>query len=188
VDIPRERMADLLERAAAGGRWAELPVIPAKLDPQVYVSRNDAPEPFHLICEHDVLLGVFAGEGRVTFADAPVHHFLVSSGDLVYIPARTPHRMVPTSTVTQFRLKANPAGLEALAWFCETCGAEISRHEFDADKEIPQRVYLDACETFNAGDRRCAGCGTVQAELAVEQTHWAEIAEALSAAASEENA
>ena len=42
------------------------------------------------------------------------------------------------------RYKPLHAGLEAVAWFCSSCGAEVHREEFDTEDELPQDAYWRA--------------------------------------------
>ena len=45
-------------------------------------------------------------------------------------------RYVPTTESLQTRYKADPAGLEGVAWFCDGCGTEIAREEWDTSERL----------------------------------------------------
>jgi rubrerythrin len=81
------------------------------------------------------------------------------------------------------RYKALHAGLEGVAWFCEECGQEIHRVEFDTDNSIPQDEYWKGCEAFNADaeHQRCPGCGAEHAPVDLSGIRWLEVAEAIRA-------
>ena len=129
--MDRKRMLNGFKAAAEVGPYDEFPVLVGGIDPQVYLSRNDRPQPFYLICEKDSLLAQMAGTGRLLMKYSPVLWEPMQPGDFVYIPAGTPHRYVPTTESLQTRYKADPAGLEGVAWFCDGCGTEIAREEWD---------------------------------------------------------
>ncbi len=61
----------------------------------------------------------------------------VAPGDVVYVPARIPARIVPHGELLQVRLKGDPPFTEAAAWYCDTCDAFMHRVEFTSD--VPQR-------------------------------------------------
>ena len=81
------------------------------------------------------------------------------------------------------RYKPLHAGLEAVAWFCETCGHEVHRDEFDTEVELPQEAYWRACEAFNsdADLRCCCVCGAKHHEVDLAGIRWPEVAEAIRA-------
>lgn len=178
--IERRRFWNLPAEAAALGPYDEQPLIPAKIDPQVYASRNDREQPFYLICEHDTMLAFLAGAGRVAFHDSDVARFRVGPGDFIYVPARTPHRVEPDPELLQLRYKAAEAGLEAVAWYCAECGGEVWRSEFDTAEVLSQQAWWDAAQEFNASDelRTCA-CGTVHPPVDLTGIRWPEVAEAI---------
>ena len=181
IEFERSQFADLFAVARQAGPYGELPAPPADFDPQLHVSRNDCVQPFFLICEHDTVVATLAGEGTIEFRDAPVLEHRVGPGDYVYVPARTPHRICPTSPSVQIRYKALHAGLEAVAWYCPECRTELWRREFETEHEVPQRVYLDACEEFNSRDefRTCPSCSARHDALDLSGVRWGEIAELL---------
>ena len=165
------------DEAAKRGPYDEYPMLPAGVDPQICLSRNDRPQPFFLICEHDTVLVNMSGEGRVEFPDGPVRFHPVVPGDFVYVPSGTPHRMVPEGECVQLRYKAEHPGLEAVTWYCDSCGAELARDIWDTEVEIPQEGYLRACREFNAdGERRtCSSCGRTHEAIDLSPYGWEEV-------------
>ncbi|MBV9325764.1 MAG: hypothetical protein JO352_18495 [Chloroflexi bacterium] len=176
--MDRKRMLNGFKTAAEVGPYDEFPVLVPGIDPQVYMSRNDRPQPFYLICEKDSLLVQMAGTGKLLMKYSSVLWEPMQPGDFVYIPAGTPHRYVPATESLQTRYKADPAGLEGAAWFCDGCGTEISREEWDTAERLSQEGYWQACERFNADvdRRRCPGCGEIQPEIDLSGLRWQEIA------------
>lgn len=176
--MDRKRMLNGFKAAAEVGAYDEFPVLVDGIDPQVYLSRNDRPQPFYLICEKDSLLAQMAGTGRLFMKYSPVLWEPMQPGDFVYIPAGTPHRYVPTTESLQTRYKAAPAGLEGVAWFCDGCGSEIAREEWDTAERLPQEGYWQACQAFNASleRRTCPGCAQVHPELDLSGVRWPQIA------------
>ena len=52
----RKRAFNIFQQAREAGPYDEYPVLPAEIDPQLHLSRNDRPQPFFLICERDTVL------------------------------------------------------------------------------------------------------------------------------------
>ncbi|HUY18587.1 MAG TPA: hypothetical protein VMV15_05110 [Candidatus Binataceae bacterium] len=180
----RKRAFNIFQQAHEAGPYDEYPVLPPDIDPQLHLSRNDRPQPFFLVCEHDCVLAQMAGQATVIFKDANVLRFALRPGDFVYVPAGTPHRIVPESESIQIRYKAREAGWEGAAWYCEHCGAELWRAEWNSAEQIPQDGYWQSCQAFNedAAHRTCAGCGTVADQIDLSAYRWREIAAELRAA------
>jgi 3-hydroxyanthranilate 3,4-dioxygenase len=176
--MDRKRMLNGFKAAADLGPYDEFPVLVAGIDPQVYMSRNDRPQPFYLICEKDSLLVQMAGTGKLLMKYSSVLWEPMQPGDFVYIPAGTPHRYLPTTESLQTRYKADPAGLEGVAWFCEGCGTEIAREEWDTSETLSHAAYWQACQDFNAepARRTCPGCGQLHTEVDLSGVRWQEIA------------
>ena len=132
---------------------------------------------------HDMVLATLSGKGRVVFRNSSVLYSQIAVGDFIYIPARTPHRIIPQDDMLMIRYKPLNPGLEAVMWFCERCEAEVWRYEYDADSEIPQAQWLLACELLNADAnlRSCKECGTVSNQVDLGEFRWNEIADALAA-------
>jgi hypothetical protein len=164
--------------APEAGPYDEFPTFPPGIDPQLCLSRNDRPQPFYLICEHDTVIVHMSGSGRVMFKGGPVNYHVLEPGDFVYVPARTPHRIVPATESVQYRFKPEHPGLEGLAWYCERCGSELWREVWDTARELPQEGYLRCCRRFNdeAALRTCKVCGDVHEAIDLAPYRWAEIA------------
>src|ERR1700684_4697589 len=79
------------------GEYEDAAVLPVDTDPQLYLSRNRRPQPFHLICSKDNVLSLMSGGAHVHLRDSSVNRFRMDVGDHVYIPAGTPHRIVPAA-------------------------------------------------------------------------------------------
>jgi 3-hydroxyanthranilate 3,4-dioxygenase len=52
------------------GEYEDVAVLPAETDPQLYLSRNRQPQPFHLICSKDTVLSQLSGEAHVHLRDS----------------------------------------------------------------------------------------------------------------------
>lgn len=182
--MKRRRMFQAFKVAAEAGNYAEMPMLPAQVDPQVYLSNNTVAQPFFLICSKDTVIAQLSGEAVVHLKDSSVNYFNLESGDNVYVPAGTPHQIVPLTPSVHIRYKPQEPGLEGVAWFCSECGKELCRAEWDTEVIAPQRAYYDACVAFNeqAAVRTCDGCGDVHASVAMDQfASWLEIAAGLEA-------
>jgi hypothetical protein len=180
--MKRRRMFQTYKAAIEAGDYTELPELPAVVDPQVYLSRNSVPQPFYLICGKDTVVAQMSGEAVMYLKDSSVNSFKLAPGDNVYVPAGTPHRIVPLSVSVQLRYKAPSAGMEGVAWFCDACGRELARAEWDTSVVVPQRGYLDACTAFNADQpkRTCRGCGTEHPAIDLGPfSSWHDVAAAL---------
>ena len=183
MEHERSKIADLFSVAHKAGAYGDLPATPADFDPQIHVSRNDGMQPFFLTCERDSVVATLSGEGQVEFRDSNVRHFRVGPGDFVYVPAGTPHRIRTEGPMVQIRYKALDPGRELVSWHCAECSTELWHREFDATRDIPQRVYLEATEEFNGNEtlRGCSKCSTIHPVVDVSGTKWAEIADFLEA-------
>jgi 3-hydroxyanthranilate 3,4-dioxygenase len=180
----RKPFVDTFAEASNYGPYDELPILPPDTDPQVHVSRNDRPQPFYLVCEKDSMLVQMTGEARIDLKHPEVRSYAMTTGDFVYIPAGTPHRILPKTTSMQHRYKARQPGLEGLAWYCENCGDEIAREVWDTAAELPQRAYLRITSTFNELPERrtCKSCGTVHPEVDIAGLRWEDIVRTLESA------
>jgi hypothetical protein len=163
--------------AATAGPYDERPMLPASIDLQMNLSRNDRPQPFFLVCQHDSVLVVMSGEGRVQFKDAPVLWHSYVPGDFIYVPAGTPHRIVPATESIQYRYKLPESELEAMAWYCEGCGAVLHRDTWELAEEKAQAAYLRACREFSEdlARRTCGSCGTVHPAIDLAPYRWEEL-------------
>jgi 3-hydroxyanthranilate 3,4-dioxygenase len=171
-------MLDTFQAAQTSGPYDEYPVLPAEVDPQLTLSRNDRPQPFYLTCAKDCVLAQMSGSGRLLMRDSAVRYFDLIPGDYVYVPAGTPHRMMPSETSIQYRFKAANSGLEAVSFYCEACNQELHTVTWDTEQQSPQAGYLRATSNFNASpeQRTCSKCGAVHPAIDLAGFRWAEIA------------
>jgi 3-hydroxyanthranilate 3,4-dioxygenase len=174
----KEFMAFTYELAAKCGPYDEKSVLPKDLDIQLTLSRNDRPQPFHLICEHDSVIVVMSGRGRVEFKGSSVREESYVLGDVIYIPAGTPHRILPSEESIHHRFKLPESKLEGLAWYCDDCGEELHRVVWALADRLPQEGYLSACNDFNADDtlRQCDHCRTEHPKIDLDGYRWEQIA------------
>jgi 3-hydroxyanthranilate 3,4-dioxygenase len=175
----RKTLNVLKEVALAQGSFDEFPVAPAGVDPAPHLSRNTVAQPFWLVTEKDEVLVTMSGEGEVRFKDAARTTLALGPGDVVYMPARTPSRIIPDGELVQIRLKSVPPFTEAVAWYCERCDELMHSQEFTA--EVPQRSYWNAVTAFNSDValRTCRSCGQVHAEADIGDISWDTVAEIL---------
>jgi 3-hydroxyanthranilate 3,4-dioxygenase len=183
VELDRKKMVRTFEAAKECGPYDELPVLVADRDPQLHLSRNDRPQPFHLICSSDTLLAQLAGTATLDLEYSPVRYHRLEPGDVVYVPAGTPSRLTPDDVSINLRYKPLHAGLEGVAWFCNACGHEVHREEFDTEVELPQEAYWRACQAFNTDVelRRCPHCAKEHDQIDLSGIRWPEVAQAIRA-------
>jgi hypothetical protein len=81
--MARQHMFLTYEEAAKSGRYDERPMLPADIDLQIHLSRNDRPHPFFLICQHDWVLVVMSGARQVEFKGSSVLHHIYETGDFI---------------------------------------------------------------------------------------------------------
>jgi 3-hydroxyanthranilate 3,4-dioxygenase len=177
-----KQMFHTFKEAAKAGPYDEYPMLPPGVDPQLHLSRNDRPQPFHLICGKDCVLVQMSGRAKVRFAGGPVRYHTAVPGDFIYVPAGMPHRILPDGEGVQYRYKAAEAGLEGVAWYCRSCGTEVHRQVWDTAQTFAQRGYVEACGAFNGSDhtRRCGGCGAVHDKVDFDTSRWQRIADEFS--------
>ena len=177
--MPRKKTFQTFREAGKSGPYDERPLLPDAIDIQVYMSRNNHPQPFFLICEKDTLICQMSGEGRVEFKDTSVNYHLLVPGDYIYVPAGAPHRLVPDGENVTLRYKAQDAGLEGIAWYCAGCGSELFREVWDTVEEICHDAYLRITGAFNDNQnyRNCQACGAVHELVDLSRYRWEEIAE-----------
>lgn len=176
--MPRKKTFQTFREAGKTAAHDERPMLPDSIDIQVYMSRNDHPQPFFLICGKDTLICQMSGNGRVEFKDTSVNYHPLIPGDYIYVPAGAPHRLVPDTENVTLRYKAQDAGLEGIAWYCETCGGELYREVWDTAVEISHDAYLRVTTGFNAnvGHRTCGRCSAVHDPVDLSPYRWEEIA------------
>src|SRR5262249_53632522 len=100
-------------------------------------------------------------------------------GDTVYIPAGVPTRILVDRESIQVRLKAEPPGREAVAWYCAACGELV--HTEEIAPGIVQDQYWRATMAFNedAALRTCKGWGAVPPAVDLGDIAWPDVAAAL---------
>lgn len=177
----RRRMQQTFKLAAEVGFFDEYPVLPGGIDPQLTISLADRPQPFFLVCEKDTIIVQMTGRARVEFKKTSVLFVATKPGDFVYVPAGTPHKFVPDEDCIFYRYKAEHAGLEAVAWYCESCGQEIHRVTWDTTQELPQEGYSRAISEFNEMEslRKCKACSRVHLPADAQGNRWVSIAKEL---------
>ena len=178
MSLRRKKTFVVYKEAQKVGAYDERPMLPDHIHLQVYLSRNDHPQPFWLICEKDTMLVCFAGTGRVAFQDTGIRWFPFEPGDHVYVPAGAPTRLLPDSETVVLRYKAQNPGLEGVAWYCEGCGLELYRHVFDTADTVAHRGYVDGTQAFNADSelRTCTRCAAVHPEVDLGRYRWEQLA------------
>jgi 3-hydroxyanthranilate 3,4-dioxygenase len=175
--MPRKKTFQVVREAGKLGPYAEMPMLPDEIQVQVHLSRNDKPQPFHLICGKDSMLALVAGAGAVEFKGVHAARLALKPGDFVYVPAGTPHRLLPAEESVVLRYKAQPAGLEGVAWFCPGCGGELHRAVWDTAADSSHAKYREIGTHF-AGDaslRTCKSCGSVHDAPDVAAFRWDEM-------------
>lgn len=183
-DVERKRFLNVYPAAQDAQSYDERPLLLEHIDPQICLSRNSVAQPFFLICDKDTVLTALSGNARVEFRDCSVLQHRLGAGDWVYVPAGTPHRIVPTEPALHVRYKARISDLEGVAWYCEQCGTERHRTEWNATAVLPQEGYSRACRDYEAAieGTPCAKCGTAAPRLDLRDIRWEALATALRAA------
>jgi 3-hydroxyanthranilate 3,4-dioxygenase len=183
MTLPRKKTFFVFKEAPKLGPYDERPMLPDDVQTQIFLSRNDRPQPFYLICEKDTLVAVFSGTGKIELQLTSVRWFPLEPGDHVYVPAGAATRLVPDAESVIMRYKATEAGLEAVAWYCESCETELFRHVFDTARTFAQEGYLAGCNAYNddPGRRRCSQCGREHPAVDLAGYRWETLAEQLRA-------
>jgi len=77
---------------------------------------------------------------------------------------------------------AREAGWEGTACYCDKCGGELWRSEWNTADHLPQDGYWKSCEAFNqdAAHRTCTGCGTLAPAIDLSGFRWRDIGAELS--------
>ena len=181
--MPRKKTFQVLREAKKLGAYSEMPMLPEDIQVQLHLSRNDRSQPFHSIFGDDTLLLAMSGAAEVEFRAVSVERFSLKPGDCVYVPAGTPHRIVPAHESVMLRYVPQPPGLEAMAWFCEGCGTELHREVWDAAASLSQDMYPAVGARFAAdlAARTCKSCGAVHPAPDLVPFRWAEAAQEIRA-------
>jgi len=173
--MTRARSTHPFKAAAGLGNYEDAAILPGETDPQVYLSRNWLPQPFHLISAKDTVLSQLSGSARVHLRDSSVNRFRMELGDHVYVPAGTPHQIVPIEEGVMIRFMPLDAGRQGAAWYCGECGTELHRYEWEHDNEEPANgLYVAACARFTAdlAARTCDKCAAVHPEIDLAAYGW----------------
>jgi hypothetical protein len=175
----RKTLNVLKESNLTWGSFDDFPIIPEGIEPSPHLSRSRVPQPFYLVTAKDELLVTMTGEGEVRFHDPERTVLCIGPGDVVYLPARLPSRVIPDTELVQVRIKDVPPFTEAVAWFCDSCGNLLYRAEFTA--VVPQRQYWQATIAYNSDPalRTCASCGRTHDPVDLDEIAWDEVAEVL---------
>lgn len=181
MPLPRKKTFLVFREAPKLGPYDERPMLPDSVQTQIYLSRNDRPQPFYLICEKDTLVAVFSGTGKIELRLTSVRWFPLEPGDHVYVPAGAATRLVPETESVVMRYKAGEPGLEAVAWYCDSCEAELFRHVFDTAQTFAQEGYLAGCRAYNEDParRHCSECGREHPAVDLTGYRWEGLAEQL---------
>lgn len=178
IEIRRKNQLNLFREKAKYRNYDEVPLLKEDVDPQLHASRNSVDQPFYLICEKDTVLTALSGNAKVRFRDASVHYFDLGPGDYVYVPGGIAHRIECAEESLHLRYKASTPGLEAVAWYCESCGHEVDRYTWDNAKQSPQAGYWIGASRFNNDEKRriCPRCGVAHPSLDLTPFRWRELA------------
>jgi 3-hydroxyanthranilate 3,4-dioxygenase len=182
----RKKTFQAWREAAKLGPYDEMPMLPDDKQVQVHLSRNDRPQPFYLVCGKDSLLSLMSGAAKVEFKGTAIDHFALTPGSFVYVPAGAPHRIVPTETSVTLRYKQMHAGLEGIAWYCDSCDEEIYREVWDTASSVSQLKYDEVSSRFavDASLRTCRHCGATHPAPDLEGFRWAEVGRGIAAESS----
>jgi 3-hydroxyanthranilate 3,4-dioxygenase len=176
--IERKRFLNVFPLAGDTRSYDERPLILEHIDPQLYLSRNAIAQPFFLVCEKDTVLAAMSGDADVEFRDTSVLRQRLAPGDFIYVPAGTPHRIVPREPSLHVRYKAREAGFEGVAWYCDGCATERRRLEWDTATELPQEAYARACRIYaeSIAGSACTKCGERAPALDLGDIRWDAVA------------
>jgi 3-hydroxyanthranilate 3,4-dioxygenase len=173
--MDRRRVIPAFKTAASIGNYEDAALIPEDVDPQVELSRNSVPQPFYVLINEDTVLAQMSGQSRVHMKYSPVNSFKTHTGDHVYVPAGTPHRIEPLKEGVFVRYTSNEPVRRGVAFFCDGCGEEMYRLEWLHDGSVtPVDVYVAAVKRYNDEDtaRLCSGCGTSAERISLDELGW----------------
>jgi len=165
----------------AWGSYDDFPVGARGTDPMPYLSRNRVAQPFFLVSAEDQVIIQMSGKGHIEFREIDRDRMSLGPGDTVYVPAGVPSRLVPRDENIQIRLKADPPGREAVAWYCGRCGALV--HARELGEGVLQEHYWHAVQAFNAdlAARTCGDCAEVHPPADLGDIAWLDVAAAIRA-------
>lgn len=171
----RRRMVQAFQAAKGIGNYADVPVMPIDVDPQITLSRNSEKQPFFLAFEEDTVIALMSGSATVRLRDTNVNSWSMIPGDHVYIPSGTPHLLDPAEESVLIRYIGNEPAYRAAVFACERCGEELHRLEWQQDLEVEAvAIYSEVARRFNEdiAARTCPVCGTTAAEVSLERLGW----------------
>ncbi len=173
--MARRRMLQAFEAAKDIGNYADVPVMPVDVDPQIVLSRNWERQPFYIAFEEDTVIALMSGRARVALRDTNVNYWPMIPGDHVYVPAGTPHRLEPEEESVLIRFIGNDPAFRAAVFACDRCGEELDRLEWKQDLEVEAiAIYSEVARRFNEDPvrRTCSACGAVAEEISLERLGW----------------
>lgn len=173
--MARRRMLQAFQAAKEVGNYADVPVMPVDVDPQITLSRNSEKQPFFLAFEEDTVIALMSGSATVRLRESNVNSWSMIAGDHVYVPAGTPHLLEPSEESVLIRYIGNEPAHRAAVFACEKCGAELHRLEWQQDLEVEAiAIYSEVARRFNEDSaiRTCQTCGATAAEISMEQLGW----------------
>ncbi|MBF8721772.1 hypothetical protein [Pseudomonas guariconensis] len=181
IELKRKNAFNLFRESSKMGNYDEFPMLRSEVDPQLHVSKNTLSQPFYLICEKDSVVTALSGNAQVHFKSMPVLYYDLTPGDFIYVPGGVEHRIVCEEESIHVRYKAKEAGLEAIVWHCESCGAELDRHTWSNETKLPQEGYSFGSNRFNeeVERRTCGDCGVVHPPVELSLFRWNDVAVAL---------
>lgn len=173
--MARRRMLQAFQAAKDIGNYADMPVMPVDVDPQITLSRNSEKQPFFIAFEEDTVIALMSGSATVRIRDSNVNSWSMIPGDHVYVPAGTPHLLEPKEESVLLRYIGNEPAYRAAVFACDRCGLELHRLEWQQDLEVEAvAIYAEVARRFNEDStvRTCRSCGTTAAEILIERLGW----------------
>lgn len=173
--MARRRMLQAFQAAKGLGNYADMPVMPIDVDPQITLSRNSEKQPFFIVFEEDTVIALMSGSATVRLRESNVNSWSMIAGDHVYVPAGTPHLLEPNEESVLLRYIGNEPAYRAAVFACEKCGEELHRLEWQQNLEVEAvAIYSEVARRFNEDStiRTCRTCGTTAAEISMERLGW----------------
>ncbi len=173
--MARRRMLQAFQAAKAIGNYADMPVMPVDVDPQITLSRNSEKQPFFIAFEEDTVIALMSGSATVRLRESNVNSWSLIPGDHVYVPAGTPHLLEPAEECVLIRYIGNEPAYRAAVFACDRCGEELHRLEWQQDLEVEAvAIYAEVARRFNEDStvRTCRVCGETAAEVSIERLGW----------------
>jgi hypothetical protein len=168
-------MLQAFQAAKELGNYADMPVMPVDVDPQITLSRNTETQPFFIAFEEDTVIALMSGHATVHLRESNVNSWSMIPGDHVYVPAGTPHLFEPTEESVLIRYIGNEPAYRAAVFACAKCGGELHRLEWRQDLEVDAvAIYSEVVRRFNedSSARTCSVCGTTAPEISLDRLGW----------------